>query len=119
MDITYLVIACVLSIELSLRMKFVSYANSIYRNLCNVFHVIMAPNISDHWKEKVVPTYAFIILKNSLSILGILLLIILIFFVFVVLFNTFLSLLLSITGIFISIVVSFAYLKLRLILLNA
>ena len=113
MDYIYLVVACVLSVELLLRLKFMSYVNSIGRNLNKVFHVIMASNISDHWKEKMVPTYAFILLKNSLLILGILFLIILVFSVFIVLSSKFLALLLSITGIAMSIVISLTYLKLR------
>ena len=55
--------------------------------------------ISDHWKEKMVPVYAFILLKNSLLILGILFLIILVFSAFIVLSSKFLALILSVTGV--------------------
>ena len=112
-DYAYLVIACVLSIELFLRLKFMSYVNSMVRNSNKVFHVIISSNISDHWKEKMVPVYAFILLKNSLLILGILFLIILVFSAFIVLSSKFLALLLSVTGIATSIVISLAYVKLR------
>ena len=118
LDYLYLIVACVISIELFLRLKFMSYVNSIGRILNKVFHVIMASNISDHWKEKMVPTYAFILLKNSLLILGILFLIILVFSAFVVLSSKFLTLILSITGVAMSIVISFTYLKLRVIFFN-
>mgnify|MGYP000595507857 FL=1 len=118
LDYLYLVVVCVLSIELFLRLKFISYVNSILKNTNKVFRVIISPNISDHWKEKMVPTYAFILLKNSLSILGILFLIILVFSAFIVLSSKFLTLLLSITGVAISIFISFVYLKLRVIFLN-
>ena len=118
MDYVYLVVACVLSIELFLRLKFMSYVNSIARNSHKVFRVIISSNISDHWKEKMVPVYAFILLKNSLLILGILFLIILVFSVFVVLSIKFLTLILSITGVVMSIIISFTYLKLRVIFLN-
>ena len=118
LDYLYLVIACVLSIELFLRLKFMSYVNSIGRNSNKVFRVIISSNISDHWKEKMVPVYAFILLKNSLSILGILFFIILVFSAFIVLSSKFLTLLLSIKGIATSIVISFTYLKLRVIFLN-
>jgi len=109
----YLVVACVLSIELFLRLKFMSYIHSIARNSNKVFRIIISSNISDHWKEKMVPIYAFILLKNSLSILGILFLIILVFSAFIVLTSKFLPLILSVTGIVVSIVISFTYLKLR------
>ena len=118
LDYLYLIIACVLCIELFLRLKFISYVNSILKDTNKVFHIIISSNISDHWKEKMVPTYAFILLKNSLSILGILFLIILVFSAFIVLSSKFLTLLLSITGVAISIFISLAYLKLRIIFLN-
>ena len=117
-EYVYLIVACVLSIELLLRLKFMSYVNSIGRNLNKVFHVIMASNISDHWKEKMVPTYAFILLKNSLLILGILFLIILVFSAFIVFSSKFLALILSVTGVAMSIVISLTYLKLRVTFLN-
>ena len=118
LDYLYLVIACVLSIELFLRLKFMSCVNSIGKNTNKVFRVIISSNISDHWKEKMVPVYAFILLKNSLSILGILFLIILVFSAFIVLSSKFLALILSLTGVAMSIVISFTYLKLRVILFN-
>ena len=117
-EYVYLVVACVLSIELLLRLKFMSYVNSIGKNTNKVFRVIISSNISDHWKEKIVPVYAFILLKNSLLILGILFLIILVFSTFIVLSSKFLVLLLSVTGVAMSIVISFTYLKLRVIFLN-
>ena len=118
LDYLYLFIACVLSIELFLRLKFMSYVNSIARNSNKVFYVIISSNISDHWKEKMIPIYAFILLKNSLSILGILLLIILVFSAFIFLSSKFPKLILSVTGIALSIVISFTYLKLRVIFFN-
>ena len=113
LDYLYLVIACVLCIELFLRLKFISYVNSILKNTNKVFHIIISSNISDHWKEKMVPKYAFILLKNSLLILGILFLIILVFSAFIVLSSKFLTLILSVTGVATSIVISLTYLKLR------
>ena len=94
------------------------YVNSIGRNSNKVFRIITSSNISDHWKEKIVPVYAFILLKNSLLILGILFLIILVFSTFIVLSSKFLTLILSITGVVVSIVISLTYLKLRVIFLN-
>ena len=113
LDYVYLLVACVLSIELLLRLKFMSYVNSIFRNTNKVFRVIISSNISDHWKEKMVPVYAFILLKNSLFILGMLVLIVLMFSAFIVLSSKFLTLILSVTGVASSIFISFAYLKLR------
>ena len=56
-----------------------SYVNSVVKISRKVLHIIITSRISDHWKEKMVPVYAFILLKNSLFILGILFLNILIY----------------------------------------
>ena len=114
----YLACACVLSLELFLNLNFLTYVSSVGRNTKKVFRVIIAPRSSDHWKEKIVPAYAFILLKSSLSVLGILFLIIFIFLGFTVLSDHFLTLLLSVTGIVESLVISLIYLKLRDILFN-
>ena len=109
----YLIVACVISIELLIRLKLMSYVNSIVKISRKVLHIIITSRISDHWKEKMVPVYAFILLKNSLLILGILFLIILVFSAFIVLSSKFLTLILSVTGVATSIVISLTYLKLR------
>ena len=114
----YLIVACVISIELLIRLNLMSYVNSVVKISRKVLHIIVTSRISDHWKEKMVPVYAFILLKNSLLILGILFLIILVFSSFIVLSSKFLALILSITGVAMSIVISFTYLKLRVIFLN-
>ena len=114
----YLACACIFSIELFLRLNFLSYVISISRNTKKVSHIIITPKISDHWKEKTVPAYAFVLLKNSLSILGISLPIVLIFFGFTFLSSQFLPFLSSATGIVESIVIAFSYSRLRILLLN-
>ena len=118
LDYIYLIVACIFSIELLIRLQLMSYVNSAVKISRKVLHIIITSRISDHWKEKMVPVYAFILLKNSLLILGILFLIILVFSLFIVLSSTFLALLISITGVAMSIVISFTYLKLRVIFLN-
>jgi len=109
----YLILSCLLSVELLVRLKFITFVNSIFRNSNKVFLIIISSKISDHWKERMVPVYAFIILKNSLSILVILCLVLLIFFLFFILSNEFLLLLLSIKGVFSAVLISYVYIKLK------
>ena len=116
LDHVYLIVACVFSIELLIRLNLIGYVNLVIKISRKVFHIILTSRISEHWKEKVVPTYAFILLKNSLSILGVLLLIILIFLGFTILSDDLLKLIVSVTGIIESIVISLIYLKLRVII---
>ena len=117
LDYMYLIVVCVLSIELFLLLRFMSCFKSIIKSTNKVFRVIISSNVCDHWKEKVVPVYAFNILKNSLLILGVLFLIINLVYAFVLLSSTLLTLILSIKGIVISIIISFTYLKLRIIII--
>ena len=113
LDFLYLVLSCVLSIEVFLKLRFVSYVSSISANSYKVFHIIFSSNISDHWKEKMVPIYAFNLLKNALLILGILLIVIFLFFTFILFSNNFIIFIFSTTGLLSSIFISILYLKLR------
>ena len=113
-DYIYIVVACILSSELLLRSKFISNINSINQNIKKVLKIIISSNISDHWKEKMVPIYAFILFKKSLLILVILFLIIIMFSFFLLLSSKFLVLILSFKGILFSLLVSIVYLKLRI-----
>ncbi len=113
MDHVYLICTCVFSIELFLRLNLLSYVNSVGKYTKKTFNIFIASKTSDHWKEKIVPAYASIILKNSLSIIGLLFLGISIFLFFVVLSDSFLKLLLSAAGIVESVVASLIYFKLR------
>jgi hypothetical protein len=76
-------------------------------------YVIPQNNISDHWKEKVVPAYALRMMKYSLQILLILLLILSLFLIADFFINNFLTLTLSLIGIVESLVFAFGYVFLR------
>jgi hypothetical protein len=78
-----------------------------------VTYVIPNNNISDHWKEKIIPAYALRIMKYSLKILLILLLIMSLFFIADYFFNNFLSFTFSLVGIIQSMLFAFGYVYLR------
>ncbi len=108
-----LLLVCVLSVEVFIRFNFLSLLDSILKVTKKVIHVISQNNISDHWKEKVVPAYALRIMKYSLQILLILLLILSFFIVVDFFFNDFFALTLSLIGIVESIVFAFGYVYVR------
>jgi hypothetical protein len=118
MDLIFLCLACIFSIEIFLRLKFLSFIYSILIFIRKAFYVIFSSKISDYWKEIIVPKYAFIIFKKSLLALLLLLLIILVFSIFVLLSSSFLNFLISIKGILMSIGISFLYLKIRQLLIK-
>ena len=104
---------CILSVEVFIRLNFLSHLDSILKVIRRVTYVIPKSNISDHWKEKVIPAYALRMMKYSLRILLILLLIISLFFISDYFFNDFLAFTFSWIGIIESMVFAFGYVYLR------
>ena len=108
-----LLLVCVLSVEVFIRFHFLSVLDSMLKVIRKVTYVIPQDNISDHWKEKVIPAYALRMMKYSLQILIILLLILSFFFVADYFFNDFLALTLSLCGVIESMVFAFGYVYFR------
>ena len=109
----FLLLVCVLSVEVFIQFHFLFVLESILGVIRKVTHVIPQDNISDHWKEKVIPAYALRMMKYSLQILLILLLILSLFYVADYFFNGFLLITLSFFGIIESTVFAFGYAYLR------
>lgn len=106
-------LVCILSVEVFIRLNFISILNSITMVAKKVFHVIPNNNISDHWKERAIPKYALKIMKNSLQILIIILVILSFFIIADLFFNNFIAFSISLSGLFESIVFAFGYAYLR------
>ena len=108
-----LLLVCIASVEVFIRLNFLSILDSILKVTRKVTYVIPRDNISDHWKEKVIPEYALRMMKYSLQILLILLLILSLFFIADFFFNNFFAFTLSLIGIVESMVFAFGYFYLR------
>jgi hypothetical protein len=108
-----LVLVCILSVEVFIRLNFLSHLNSILIVTKKVTYVIQQNSISDHWKEKVIPSYALKIMKYSLKILLILIFIMSLFFIPNFFINNFIAFTLSLTGIIESMIFAFGYFFLR------
>jgi len=106
-------LVCILSIEIFIRLNFLDLLGSLRKVAIKVIRVIPARNISDHWKERVIPTYALIIMKRSIQMLLILCLIISLFFIVDYIKNDFIKFSLSLVGIIDSICFAFGYVYLR------
>ncbi len=109
----FLLLVCILSVEIFIRLNFLLLLESIFRVMIKVTHVISKNSISDHWKEKIVPVYALKIMKYSLKILFILFLIFSLFLIADLFFKKFLAYTLTWIGIGESIVFAFGYIYLR------
>ena len=108
-----LLLVCILSIEVFIRLNFLSLLDSILKVTKKVTYIIPHNNISDHWKEKVIPVYALSIMKYSLQILLILLFMLSFFVIADFFINDFLLLTLSLIGIVESLVFAFGYVYIR------
>ena len=108
-----LLLVCILSVEVFIGLNFLLHLDSILKVSRKVTYVIPKSNISDHWKEKIIPAYALKIMKYSLQILLILLLIISLFLITDFFFNNFLAFTLSLIGIIESMIFAFGYVYLR------
>jgi hypothetical protein len=106
-------LVCILSVEVFIRLNFLSHIDTILKVAKRVTYVIPKNNISDHWKEKVIPIYALRIMKYSLQILLILLFIITLFLIADYFLNDFLAFTFSLIGIIESMIFAFGYVYLR------
>ena len=68
MDWLFLLLGSICFVEIFIRLKTLSQIRSLNEIVLRITTVIRSPRISDHWKERVLPSYAFALLKQSLLI---------------------------------------------------
>tara|TARA_Y100000996_G_C22265395_1_gene537698 strand:+ start:152 stop:508 length:357 start_codon:yes stop_codon:yes gene_type:complete len=108
-----LLLVCIISVEVSLRFHFFSIFNSIHEVVKKVIYVIPKENISDHWKEIVIPAYALKIMNLSLKILLIIIFILSLFIISDILLIGFISFTVSFIGIIESLFFAIGYIIFR------
>ena len=108
-----LLFICILSVEVLHRSNFLANLNSIVNITKKVTNTLTSKNISDHWKEIVIPVYALKIMKHSFQILLILLCILSLLITADLLLDGFIAFTLSFSGVFGSAVFSCVYVPLR------
>ena len=108
-----LFIICLLTVEIFIRSNYVPLINSTINASKKAISIILNKNISDHWKENIIPKYSLQMMKYSLLMILILFLVIFIFVIADNLFSGFLVFTLSWNGIIESILISFTYAYIR------
>ena len=98
MNFALLVLLCILVIEVVFRFNLIKNLLLIYKNLYVVFSTILNKKISDHWKEKAIPIYAFNIIIASIKIFLIIMFIVILFLVAIRYKAGFLELSISLPG---------------------
>ncbi len=113
-----LFIICLFSTEILIRSNYISLVNLTIKVSKKATHTISNKNISDHWKENIIPKYSLQMMKYSLQMLIIIFLIISIFVIANNFFGGFLAFTLSWNGIIESILIAFSYAYVRKLILN-
>ena len=108
-----LFVICFLSVEIFIRLNYLSLLNSTIKVSKKAISIILNKNISDHWKENIIPKYSLQMMKYSMQMLLILFLIIFIFVIADNLFRGFLAFTFSWHGIIESILIAFSYAYIR------
>ena len=108
-----LFVICFLSVEIFIRSNYLSLLNSTIKVSKKAISIILNKNISDHWKENIIPKYSLQMMKYSMQMLLILFLIIFIFVIANNLFSGFLAFTFSLNGIIESILLAFSYVYIR------
>ena len=109
---------CSLSVEIFIRSNYLTLIKSLTKVSKKAIYVILNKNISDHWKENIIPKYSLQMMNYSLQMLLILLLIIFIFVSGDKFFSGFLDLTISLNGIIESTFFAFIYAYIRNLFLN-
>ncbi len=108
-----LLVVCLLSVEIFIRSNYIFLLKSTIKLSKKATSTILNKNISDHWKENIIPKYSFQMMKYSLQML---LIIFFIMFIFVITDNLYSGILiftLSWNGIIESILIAFIYAYIR------
>ena len=113
-----LFVICFLSVEIILRSNYISLITSTINVSKKAISIILNKNISDHWKEYIIPKYSIQMMKYSLQMLIVLFLIIFIFVIADKLLSGFLSFTFSIKGIIESILIAFSYAYIRKLIIK-
>lgn len=104
---------CIISVEITSKLNFLVFIQSMLRVIKKIIFVLPNDNISDHWKEKVIPAYALRLMKVSLQVLIILLLVFSLFISTNYFYNGFLNFIISVIGIIESIFFTYGYFYLK------
>jgi len=108
-----LIICCVISVELLIRSNIKLLFFSLLSSFEKVIKVIKSDNISDCWKEKIIPYYATSMFKYSFKSFLVLILAFGMFFLPSFLINDFIHYSISLFGIIETIIFCVVYLKIR------
>ena len=104
-----LIITLVTCIEIFQISKFLYRVHLMIIFTKKSLNVLRSERISDHWKERIIPTYAWKLMKLAVQILMIIMFIFAIFLIVNFFLDGFIEITLSLSGLFISIIFVMIY----------
>ena len=113
-----LLVFSLLFIEILIRSNYLALINSLIAVIKKAIHTILNKNISDHWKENIIPKYSMQMMKSSLKMLLIISLIIFIVLITDRFLSDFLSFIFSLNGIIECLLFAFSYAYIRKIIIK-
>ena len=113
-----LFVICFLSVEIFIKSNYVPLINSTINVSKKAISTILNKNISDHWKENIIPKYSLQMMKYSMQMLLIFLSIIVIFVIGDKVLSGFLEFTFSWNGIIESILLAFSYAYIRKLIIR-
>ena len=113
-----LFVLCLLVVEIFIRSNYIPLIKSLTKVSKKAISTILNKNISDHWKENIIPKYSLQMMSYSLQMLLMLFLIIFIFVIADSLSSGFIEFILSWKGIMESILIAFSYAYIKKLILK-
>lgn len=118
MNYLFLIISIMVATEIIFKTNYFDLVIALIKTTKRSIYIIMHNHISDHWKEKIIPSYSQRMMKISTKMLLIFLSIILIFPLVDLLLEGFIEFLLTFKGILASFLFAIAYVYLRKLFFN-
>ena len=118
MNYLILIIIIIISTEIVIKLNFLYLINSLFKSFSKANKLILNKKVSDHWKEKTIPQYSLMMMRNSIIILLIFIIIFLLFLVTNIFKDNFLIFALSLRGLVSSILFGFSYVYLKKLVKN-
>ena len=116
MNYLVLLLIIIISTEIIIKFNYFYLISSLIKYISKANKLLINKNVSDHWKEKIIPQYSLMMMKYSALMLLIFLMIIILFLIVSIFINNFLIFTFSLKGLISSILFVFSYTYLKYII---
>ncbi len=118
MNYFLLILNLIIILELLKILNYLKYIDSLFKLTKKSILIISKKNISDHWKEKIIPHYSFLMIRSSFRMMLIFCLAFSSAILSSLIFNDFQRFLFSINGIISSTLFGFLYIYIKKLIIK-